>query len=288
MPLILDERPRAGARLRTQPANAGVVSWNTSASHGALAVRVRFDDESWSKTLPYVRWDERSRMSLGGRDTNARFETDVLLTTQPFTAIEVEASTKLDALALATPPLQQRPYESKLEPIELDVPMRSQYVGDPGRGWCSPASLAMLLAANGVEIGVGEAAAATYDDAYHGTGNWAFNTAFASRFRLRSFVAFLRDLAHARLFLAAGVPLALSFAWKKGELDNAPLDESDGHIAVLRGFDDGGNPIFNDPAQATIRTIYPRRQFEKLWLEHRGTAYVIAPRDEPVVALANA
>jgi hypothetical protein len=287
MPLIFDERPRANARLRTQPAVAGVVSWNTSASHGALAVRVRFDDESWSETLPYVRWDERSRMSLGGRDRNARFETDVLMTKQPFTAIEVEAPIKLDALALATPP-QQRPHDGRLEPIELDVPMRSQYVGDPGRGWCSPASLAMLLAANGVDIAVGEAAAATYDDAYHGTGNWAFNTAFASRFRLRSFVAFLRDLAHARLFLAAGVPLALSFAWKKGELDNPPLDESDGHIVVLRGFDAGGNPVFNDPAQPTIRTIYPRRQFEKLWLEHRGVAYVIAPPDKPTVELANA
>lgn len=287
MPLIFDERPRANAQLRTPPAKSGVVSWNTTAPHGALAIRVRFDDETWTEALPYVRWDEQSRMSLGGRSYGARFEVDLLMTTRPFTAIAIESTTRLDAAALATPP-SERPREGKLAPIELDVPMRSQYVGDPGRGWCSPASLAMLLAANGVDIDVGGVATETYDDAYHGTGNWAFNVAFASRFGLRSFVAFLRDLTHARTFLEAGVPLAVSLTWKKGELDNPPLEESDGHIVVLRGFDDAGNPIVNDPAQATIRVVYPREQFEKLWVQHRGIAYVISPRQKPTVELANA
>ena len=287
MALIFDERPRANAQLHTAPANTGVVSWNTAEPNGSLALRVRFDDESWSEVLPYVRWDERSRMSLGGQDDSARFEIDLLMTTRPFTVVEIESSTKLDGVALATPP-QQRARSDKLAPIELDVPVRSQYVGDPGRGWCSPASLAMLLVANGIDIDVGGVAAATYDEAYHGTGNWAFNVAFASRFGLRGFVAFLRDLAHARMFLEAGVPLALSITWKKGQLDNPPLDESEGHIVVLRGFDDAGNPIVNDPAQATIRVVYPRAQFEKLWLEHRGIAYVVAPREKRTVELANA
>lgn len=287
MPLTFDERPRAHVQLTVPPSRRGVVSWNASSPEGSIAVRVRFEDETWSEPLPYVRWSRTSRVSLGGREPRAHFEVDVLLTTDPFTAVEVDATTKLDAVALATPPLGE-PRDTVVEPIELDVPYRSQYVGDPGRGWCSPASLAMLLAANGVGIDVGEVAAATYDDAYHGTGNWAFNVAFAGRFHLRAFVAFLRDLAHARDFLAAGVPLALSFAWKEGELYRAPLVESDGHIAVLRGFDQQGDPVFNDPAQPTTHTTYPHAQFQKLWLAHGGIAYVVAPPQKPTVELSNA
>lgn len=286
MPLIFDERPKANVRLNVPPARRGVVSWNAATPEGSLGARVRFGDETWSAVLPYVRWGRDSRMSLGGRDARARFEVDVLLTTEPFTAIELESSVKLESVAVATPP-SALPRKETPAPIELDVPMRSQYVGDPGRGWCSPASLAMLLAAHGIGIEVSEVAAATYDDAYHGTGNWAFNVALAGRFGLRGFVAFLRDLTHARQFLAEGVPLALSFSWKEGELYHAPLEESDGHIAVLRGFDEQGDPIVNDPAQATIRVTYPREEFQKLWLAHGGVAYVVAPADKPTVELAN-
>ena len=79
-----------------------------------------------------------------------------------------------------------------------------------------------------------------------------------------------------------------SLSWTKGELDDPPLPESDGHIVVLRGFDAGGDPIVNDPAQVTIRVTYPRAQFQRLWLAHGGVAYVIASQDKPAVELANA
>jgi hypothetical protein len=284
--LIFDATPRANAVLRCPPSRRGIVSWNASEPEGGMLVRVRFADESWSGALPYVRWSPASRLSLGGGEPRARFEIDVLLTTDPFTAIEVQASTKLDAIALATPP-HEAPRDLRPEPIELDVPQRSQYDGAQDRGWCSPASLVMLLGANGITLDIAQAAAATYDEAYHGTGNWAFNVAYASRFGLRAFVAYLRDLIHARSFLAAGVPLALSLAWKAGELEGAPLPESTGHIVVLRGFDSGGNPIVNDPAQPSIRTTYPREQFQRLWLAHGGVAYVIAPRRTATVDIAN-
>jgi hypothetical protein len=286
MPLIFDPKPRDRVVLRCPPARRGVISWNSKTSDGSLSIRARFADETWSAMLPYVSWSATARVSLGGRDPRAHFEIDTLLATEAFTAIEAVSTTTLEGLALATPP-GVAPSNAALEPIELDVPRISQYVGDPGRGWCSPASLAMLLGANEIGVDVPQTAAATFDDAYHGTGNWAFNVAYASRFGLRAFVAYLRDLAHARAFLTAGVPLALSIAWEKGELDDPPLPESDGHIVVLRGFDANGDPIVNDPAQVTIRVTYPRAQFERLWLAHGGVAYVIAPHDKPTVELAN-
>lgn len=287
MALIYDPKPRDSVVLRCPPTRRGIISWNGSQTDGALSIRTRFADESWSAPLPYVSWSRDERYSLGGREPRAHFEIDMLLTQEPFTAIEAKSSSKLDAIVLATPP-EGAPHDAKLEPIELAVPRLSQYVGDPGRGWCSPASLAMLLAYNSIAIDVGQAAAATYDQAYRGTGNWAFNVAYASSFGLRAFVAFLRDLAHARMFLAEGVPLALSLAWNKGELDDPPLPETDGHLVVLCGFDANGDPIVNDPAQPTIRVTYPRAQFQRLWLGHGGITYVIAPPDKPTVEIANA
>lgn len=287
MPLIFDTKPRARVVLRCPPTRRGIISWNGNEDEGGLSIRTRFTDESWSKPLPYASWSRDERVSLGGREPRAHFEIDMLLSQEPFTAIEAHSTKKLDAVVLATPP-EGAPQDEKLEPIELVVPRLSQYVGDPGRGWCSPASLAMLLGANSIAMDVPQAAAATYDQAYRGTGNWAFNVAYASRFGLRAFVAFLRDLAHARKFLAEGVPLALSLAWKKGELDNPPLPETEGHFVVLCGFDANGDPIVNDPAQPTIRVTYPRAQFQRLWLGHGGIAYVIAPPDKPTVEIANA
>ena len=90
-------------------------------------------------------------------------------------------------------------------------------------------------------------------------------------------VVYLRDLVAAERFTSEGFPLALSFAWKSGELPGAPLEASDGHLAVLCGFDAAGNAVCNDPAQPSLRVTYPRAAFERVWLAHGGVAYAIVP-----------
>nr|MBA3308119.1 C39 family peptidase [Chloroflexota bacterium] len=73
--------------------------------------------------------------------------------------------------------------------IELEVPQRSQRVGDPASaGWCSPTATSMVLAYWGCSIPVALAAAATYDHVYAGTGNWAFNTAWAGSLGFEAYV----------------------------------------------------------------------------------------------------
>ena len=163
-----------------------------------------------------------------------------------------------------------------------DVPQRSQMIySDGGEGWCSPTSVSMLLANYGVKVTVPQAAHGMYDQAYAGTGNWPFNTAYAGEQGLRAFVTRLPSLAAAEQYTAAGFPLGVSLGGKKGELPGAPVAYSDGHLMVLLGFDAAGNPVLNDPAapsNATVRRTYPRAAFEKLWLTHSGgLSYVIAP-----------
>jgi hypothetical protein len=189
--------------------------------------------------------------------------------------------------------------------IELAVPPYAQSThhgeypqyGGGGAAWCSAASTAMVLEHWGrgpspadlawvdpaiADPCVDHAARFTFDAAYDGTGNWPFNTAYAAHFGLDAFVTRLRSLAEAELFLAAGIPLVASIAAGAGELDGFLLSQGTaGHLVVIVGFTDGGDPIVNDPAAPSneaVRRTYDRMQFERVWLKGSGGAvYVITP-----------
>jgi peptidase C39-like protein len=189
--------------------------------------------------------------------------------------------------------------------IDLAVPTYSQEIhrgehpeyDGGGEAWCSPTSTAMVVAfwgkaptpdelawagAGHADPQVDVAARGTYDVAYAGTGNWSFNVGYASRFGLDAFVTRLRSLNEAERFIDAGIPLVASIKVGPGALPGFLLPEgSDGHLVVIRGFTQAGDPIVNDPAatsDAAVRRIYPRGAFERAWLDgSRGTVYVIRP-----------
>jgi hypothetical protein len=179
---------------------------------------------------------------------------------------------------------------------QLAVPECSQMVyPDGGEVWCSPTSTSMVLAywsgATGpCEPRVRAAVAGVYDWLYDGHGNWPFNTAYAAAQGYEAYVARFTSMAQAENWVAAGVPVIISYAWKKNSLDGAPIQSSAGHLAVLVGFDTAGNPIVNDPAAATdgdVRRSYNREQLESLWLQHSGgTVYLIYPAGHAVPPLS--
>jgi len=173
----------------------------------------------------------------------------------------------------------------------LGVPQYSQMVyPDGGRVWCSPVSISMVMAywegalESQPEERVRAAVDGVYDSVYDGHGNWAFNAAYAgSAGKLQAHIARFTSMAEMEPWIAAGVPVVFSYAWGKDELAGAPVPSSDGHLAVVVGFDGSGNPIVNDPAapdDATVQRTYPREELEKLWLQHSGgTVYLIYPPD---------
>ncbi|MEU6645222.1 peptidase C39 family protein [Saccharomonospora sp. NPDC046836] len=196
--------------------------------------------------------------------------------------------------------------------IELPVPRFAQNVhrgnypeyGGGGESWCSPASTAMVLAYWGrgpdaAELAwlppgypdrpVAHAARCTYDHAYHGTGNWPFNTAYAAHYGLRGRVTRLRSLTELEDYLADGVPVITSQSFLASELDGAGYDTA-GHLLVVTGCTEDGDVIVNDPAADDVRRVYPRAQFETIWQRTRrhtadgtvaggpgGIAYLIEP-----------
>jgi hypothetical protein len=169
----------------------------------------------------------------------------------------------------------------------IDVPECSQMVyEDGGEVWCSPTSTSMVLGSWDIQTGpceprVRAAVDGVFDWLYNGHGNWPFNTAYAAFLGLEGYVARFTSLTQVEEWVKAGVPVVVSFAWKKGELTGAGVPSSNGHLAVIIGFDSTGNPIVNDPAHATdeeVRQTYLRSEFEPLWLgASGGTVYLIYP-----------
>ncbi|RZI80376.1 MAG: peptidase C39 family protein [Microbacterium sp.] len=195
--------------------------------------------------------------------------------------------------------------------VSLAVPAYSQMThsgqapqyGGGGEAWCSPTSLSMVLGYYGrlpaastytwvprsySDRWVNHVARLTYDYAYEGTGNWPFNTAYAATRTGSAFVTRLANLRMAERFIRAGIPLVVSIKFSKGQLSNAPISATAGHLVVLVGFTAAGNPVVNDPAAArnsTVRRTYDRAQFERAWLRgSAGMTYVVRDAKHPLPA----
>ncbi len=193
--------------------------------------------------------------------------------------------------------------------IDLDVPAFAQmshrghfpeYDGG-GASWCSPASLAMVLAYWGAGpsaadlawVGEGHddpqvdhAARHTYDAAYGGCGNWSFGAAYAAGFGLDAVVTGLGSLREVEELLEAGVPVIASLAAGPGELPGFALAEGTaGHLVVVRGVTEAGEPIVNDPAAPTngeVKRTYPRAAFERAWLGGSGGVVTVVRAKEAI------
>jgi hypothetical protein len=245
-----------------------------------------------------------SRHSVKGQqDQDGRVAVDTLIVNPegpPADAVQLQVrlfTTRPDAIpvlrlatvAVSTTP--QRPAAiSPGDPARwnriLDVPACSQRYVD-GDGWCSPTSTSMVLGfwnpdGGPCEPRVRAAVDGVYDWVFDGHGNWPFNTAYAAtQGDLDAYVARFTGLDQAEEWITAGVPLVMSYSWDAGQLDNAPVSSSDGHLSVLVGFDDRGNPVVHDTAAKTdaeVRRVYDRAQFEALWQQHSGgTVYLIHP-----------
>ncbi|MDQ3928938.1 MAG: peptidase C39 family protein [Chloroflexota bacterium] len=295
-----------------------VPSWNASTPPGTwVEVQLRGRTGArWTRWYSMGVWasDESTvkRHSMGRqRDLDGYVSVDTLVLNNPRRGLSANAfqlrlrlfatdpanvpTVSSAAVAVSTKPTTPAALATgnpKLWGKRLAVPQCSQMVyPDGGEVWCSPTSTSMVLAywrgdTSACEPRVRAAVDGVYDHLYDGHGNWPFNTAYAAMAGLEGYVARFATLAEAEKWIAAGVPVILSFGWGRGELTGASIPSSNGHLAVLVGFDGAGNPIVNDPAAPTNNTVqrtYPRAELERLWLKHSGgTVYLIYPPGHPV------
>lgn len=91
----------------------------------------------------------------------------------------------------------------------------------------------------------------------------------------------MASMSQIEQWIKAGVPIAVSVAFKNGELPGEPLRASSGHLMVVRGFTRRGDVMTNDPAAPTdaeARIVFPRSALERVWQTgSHGTVYVLYP-----------
>ncbi|PUA81571.1 C39 family peptidase [Nocardioides currus] len=284
-------------QVRAQAADGTVSSWDSMAewsldnpSRRRRSLGSQPDDlgranvDTWQATAPLAQW--QVRVGLYRRNSKSPVSLD-----------------RVGAMASALVPRGSAPTSVPGPGVGtvLDVPTFSQMThgghypqwGGGGEAWCSPTSTAMVLAYYGLQPGpftditaghadaqVDHTARMVYDHAYGGTGNWAFNTAYASTLTTGdAYVTRLPDLRAAEPFITAGVPLVASIAFGRNQLSGAPISTSNGHLLVIVGFEPDGDVVVNDPAGASngaVRRVYDRDEFEDVWINASGgTVYVI-------------
>lgn len=200
---------------------------------------------------------------------------------------EVAPIKKAWGRTIDVPERSQMPYElgkMKLDPATTPPSFRSWYAGVKTSQFCSPTSLSMTLDYWGKKLSrpdlnqdLPQVAIGVFDAVYAGTGNWPFNTAYAGSWPgIRAYVSRFDSVSELESWIAAGVPVICSVSYHR--LLGKPSAGSDGHLVVLVGFSDTGDPVFNDPGHSDgVRRTYRRSDFEEAWNDSSRTVYLVYP-----------
>ncbi|MEZ0324419.1 MAG: C39 family peptidase [Fimbriimonas sp.] len=285
--------------------NPGVVfdevipSWNVeNGENASLKIEIRASGTKWYTLAVWSLDHERSpRVSVKDqKDELGRVLTDTMRFTPAVSSVDVRATLsslgegpvpRLKLLTLSFSDGQLSPSGSERSSAwgkMIEVPQRAQGNYENGGVLCSPTCVSMLLwhysnvlAKPELNQDVPEVQKRVWDSVYDGAGNWPFNAAYAGSFKgLRSYIARLGSIGDAEKWIDAGYPLICSAPLDL--LRGKERDGNSGHLVVLVGFTNDGDPVFNDPAKKDeVRRVYKRADFDRAWSTSRRTVYVVLP-----------
>ncbi len=291
-------RPGTGATrltsppLAVEPFDRAVLSWN---AQGAWRFDLRVQVESeWSawRTMGYLDGDKQRSAAPGPAEADALASVgiDTLRVGggKKARAFQVQAEGAGALIGLGVAHFRKGEWRRSDAPsrawgITLPVPERSQGAEDPRiRGLvCSPTAVGMVLAYHGRSFPTADLARAVFDHEAGIYGNWPINTAVAARLLGGwAAVAKLDGFADLEREIEAKRPVVVSHRWRAGELTNAPVRASNGHLIVVAGFTGQGDVVVNDPAAkpGQVRRVYRRGEILRTWQENAGgIAYLIRP-----------
>ena len=283
--------------------NELVASWNIAlAVDGFLRVETRaFHPDAATKFFVLGCWsaDLRSppRASVPGqRDNDGDVATDTLKLVQPCRRFQFRltlggGASVADLKFLGVSLLDSRARPAPLPPHRaawgktIAVPERSQMPFPDGEKLCSPAAVSMLLGhwastrrRPDLDRTVPEVAAGVFDPNWPGTGNWAFNMAYAGSLPgLRACVTRLSDVSEVEDWIAQGIPVGLSVCYNRLR---GKSREPSGHLVVCVGFTPDGDVIVNDPGTSrNVRKTFPRANLVDAWAYSKNTVYLVYPAD---------
>jgi len=270
------------------PFDRGLPSWNGTVPGDSASFRVfiRFPYLSgWSPYLEVGYWKEnlwqgqKSTTFNGGR---IAIDTAILYDYASQWQFKIEMKrllpeissptlTRLSFFASDHRTTQQNDFTAILDdkPAAIFIPTTflAQYkISDQyGGRICSPTTVAMILLSYQIAVDPLQFALDTYDPYYHIFGVWPRVVQNASEYGLKGTVTRYRSWSQARDVLASGGRIGMSIG--------QPL--YGGHLVMLAGFTESGDPIVHDPARSNdgYGHVFDKADLSHAWFDKGGVAY---------------
>ncbi len=173
-----------------------------------------------------------------------------------------------------------------IQPVKLSVPYKSQqWLPDSISGrTCSPTSVTMVLNHHLLDYDHLEVSDELYDRYNDIYGNWLYNVQGAYMLGMkRTWVGRHNSFNELVPEILDGKPVAISIAVRGDQaLTGAPYEKTSGHLIVVRGFDEAGNVLVNDPAASNQDdgiVTYDINELTDVWVGHEGVAYHLWPTE---------
>jgi len=165
--------------------------------------------------------------------------------------------------------------------VTLGVPARTQMTEPEAvrRRICSPTSVGMALEHLGRAVPTHVLAAEILHAPTDRFGVWPAAVRAAATHGLPGYLLRFPDWEAVGWCLGRGLPIVASVRYAAGELENAAIPETTGHLIVITGLD-GEAVLVNDPAAPTVAEVprrYLRAELTRAWLERAGVGYVFLP-----------
>ncbi|MCU7494923.1 MAG: T9SS type A sorting domain-containing protein [Ignavibacteria bacterium] len=154
--------------------------------------------------------------------------------------------------------------------IFIDTQHFYQFALDPdiGGSICSPTSTSMVLRSYNIKVDPLQFARDNYDPYWEMFGVWPRTVQNAAGYGLDGAVTRYRTWSQAEKVLEAGGRVVMSVG--------KPLYS--GHLIMLAGFDESGNPIVHDPARSDGYAYkFDKTDLSRSWFEKGGVGYTFYP-----------
>ena len=290
-------------RTKCRAADEFIPSWNANlAPDSWLRVELRaFHGKTATKFYDLGHWSRDAALHpresvKGQKDSDGDVDTDTLQLTAPADAFQLKltlgpaaSAAQLKLLTVSSLDThvsvkQRDSLRSVCGKPPLPVPQRSQCAWPEGVSkWCSPTTTSMLLAFSSeqtnrpdLNFDVPDVARAIHDTTWNGTGNWAFNMAFAgAQAGMRAMVARFDDVRELEEWIASGHPVGISLCSNRLRGKDNPAS---GHLVVCVGFTANGDVILNNPGSLRdTQKTYARDVFIHSWAYSKNTVYLVYP-----------